>query len=750
MTALLVLTLACVLGPAPSAWAVGWTAPTTIQPASPSTAGVDNARLAVNARGDQVVIWDDMQDMGSDDPSCEHSEVATRVSGGAWSASSVVPCGAAIAVGSGGRALVFWTDPVDSSAKVATAQAGSSFGAAVTADSVTAQHDGLTGAVNAQGLPTIAWTSGSMGSSAVYAKTANSDGTWSAAATPQTVAAADTGRSYSYPALAVGPQGDAVIAVGSSTYIATNTPTTTYLFQAYARPASPLTWTGTNLIGPAPETSVGTPRVAFDPQGRPTIAVSNGWGSSNAVLAWSRNAGAGSAWSGPQTVESGATYAPHIGMAVDSTGLVQVGYTFFQSGAGYFHAATRAGGSTTWSSPANLVSGGCGTILPEGPPSVSVDGADNALIGFSCAGTEYTFQRVAGSATYSPFTKPAGASSVDYATDPNGYMIATWTAGGVVYTSVYDPVPPTVDSFAASGSAVAGQPASFDLAGSDVWGPVTYSVDFGDGQPLVSGRVASGGSTGSFAPLARAAVSNTVQHTYANPGDYAATVTVTDGAANTVQTTIPVAVAAPATTTQTPGEVITAPPGLPAPTLGETINLYVLKQPVRIKLPRTRRFFPLTQPRQVPNGTVVDARKGRVLVVIADQAGKTGQAEFYAGVFEVNQPKRLRGLANIFLDGGGFKGCPKAPRNPHAQVSANRKRSVRKLWGKGTGKFRTVGRFSSATLRGTTWLTDDRCNGTLTKVRVGKVAVRDFVRRRTVIVRAGKSYFAAARAKRRR
>ena len=149
---------------------------------------------------------------------------------------------------------------------------------------------------------------------------------------------------------------------------------------------------------------------------------------------------------------------------------------------------------------------------------------------------------------------------------------------------------------------------------------------------------------------------------------------------------------------------------------------------------------------------MIDTRKGRVLVVIANGRGSTDAAEFYEGVFEVNQPKRLKGLANIFLNGGGFKGCPKAPKNPHSQVSgaANRKRSVRHLWGKGSGKFRTVGRFSSATVRGTTWLTDDRCDGTLTKVRQGSVLVRDFVRRRNVIVRAGKRYFAKARIARRR
>ena len=75
-------------------------------------------------------------------------------------------------------------------------------------------------------------------------------------------------------------------------------------------------------------------------------------------------------------------------------------------------------------------------------------------------------------------------------------------------------------------------------------------------------------------------------------------------------------------------------------------------------------------------------------------------------------------------------------------AAAKRKR---RLWGDGKGRFRTKGEFSSATVRGTRWLVEDRCDGTLTRVTKGKVAVRDFVRKRTVIVRAGKQYLAKRR-----
>ena len=60
------------------------------------------------------------------------------------------------------------------------------------------------------------------------------------------------------------------------------------------------------------------------------------------------------------------------------------------------------------------------------------------------------------------------------------------------------------------------------------------------------------------------------------------------------------------------------------------------------------------------------------------------------------------------------------------------------------GRFRTRGRYSAATVRGTIWDTSELCDGTLTVVHRGTVEVRDFAQRKTVSVRAGHSYFAQA------
>ena len=77
-----------------------------------------------------------------------------------------------------------------------------------------------------------------------------------------------------------------------------------------------------------------------------------------------------------------------------------------------------------------------------------------------------------------------------------------------------------------------------------------------------------------------------------------------------------------------------------------------------------------------------------------------------------------------------------------AKASAGKKVKKRSLWGDGKGKFRTSGKYSAATVRGTTWYVEDNCSGTLTKVKVGVVSVRDNVTKKTLTLRAGKHYLA--------
>ena len=145
----------------------------------------------------------------------------------------------------------------------------------------------------------------------------------------------------------------------------------------------------------------------------------------------------------------------------------------------------------------------------------------------------------------------------------------------------------------------------------------------------------------------------------------------------------------------------------------------------------------LEEGRQIPVGTVVDTLKGRVTLVAA--GGQ--QATFYDGIFKIGQGKGAKPLTTLTLV--EKLSCPKAGK----AIAAAKKKKKRRLWGDGSGKFRTKGKHSAATVVGTKWLVEDRCSSTLTRVVRGRVSVRDFVKKKTVIVRAGKKYIARAKKK---
>ena len=103
-------------------------------------------------------------------------------------------------------------------------------------------------------------------------------------------------------------------------------------------------------------------------------------------------------------------------------------------------------------------------------------------------------------------------------------------------------------------------------------------------------------------------------------------------------------------------------------------------------------------------------------------------------------------MTNLVLRGGNLRRCAKGARGGPRALSSARRRPSRRLWAKDdNGRFRTHGRDSVATTRGTVWLTADRCKGTLTRVREGYVRVRHRHSRRSVLVSAGERYLARHR-----
>jgi hypothetical protein len=175
------------------------------------------------------------------------------------------------------------------------------------------------------------------------------------------------------------------------------------------------------------------------------------------------------------------------------------------------------------------------------------------------------------------------------------------------------------------------------------------------------------------------------------------------------------------------------------------VNASVVRGTVRVKRRGQRRFTRLTGEQQIPYGSLVDTRRGRVRIVADAGGGKTQTAEFQDGLFRIVRRGGARPVTELVL-AGPLAGC----RATRSRVAAAARKG-RRLWGDGKGRFRTRGRRSAATVTGTKWLVEDRCDtSTLTKVTQGKVEVRDFARRRTITLRKGQSYIARPPGRRRR
>ena len=149
---------------------------------------------------------------------------------------------------------------------------------------------------------------------------------------------------------------------------------------------------------------------------------------------------------------------------------------------------------------------------------------------------------------------------------------------------------------------------------------------------------------------------------------------------------------------------------------------------------------------ELPVGVALDARRGKVNLTTVGCRGHVQAGVFGGGVFSVRQPREACGRVDVYLRGGSFASCGRpSHRAGSRNASASRSRKVRRLWGRDDGgRFRSHGRHSHATVRGTRWLTVDRCDGTLTRVTDGSVVVRDLRRHRSVLVRSGHSYLARA------
>lgn len=187
------------------------------------------------------------------------------------------------------------------------------------------------------------------------------------------------------------------------------------------------------------------------------------------------------------------------------------------------------------------------------------------------------------------------------------------------------------------------------------------------------------------------------------------------------------------------GPTIGSPTPPPPPRPGVAVDVASAGGTTLVKLPGRATFATLKGGAQVPVGSVVDATRGKMKLTSSG-----GSSVFSRGQFVVREPK-VAGtrVTDVALSGGTFAGCPATKKTKrHTAGVAAAPKVIRQLFGSGKGHFRTSARFASATVRGTIWTVQDRCDGTLTRVTRGVVAVRDLKLKKTVIVTAGHSYLA--------
>jgi hypothetical protein len=182
----------------------------------------------------------------------------------------------------------------------------------------------------------------------------------------------------------------------------------------------------------------------------------------------------------------------------------------------------------------------------------------------------------------------------------------------------------------------------------------------------------------------------------------------------------------------------------PPPVLGESVNVDERDGKVTVKVPGVPSYVALSQLASVPVGSIVDTRNGSVTLRTALPDGKVQSAIFHGGLFQVRQPMSSAGLTEVRMR-GALPTCGSGSARAATTSAKRKRRPPRRLWGRdNNGRFRTRGGNSVATVRGTSWFVEDRCGGTLTRVRSGSVSVRDLRRHRTILLRAGQSYLAPA------
>lgn len=333
-------------------------------------------------------------------------------------------------------------------------------------------------------------------------------------------------------------------------------------------------------------------------------------------------------------------------------------------------------------------------------------------------GTLSGFDPATGTATYTPDPGFTGTDTVGLAARS---LNGTSTPVDATITVAAPPEPPAPSP----GVRAADTPAcpapmlatgyEKPLGGQLACGSGAYSVV----SPPANGTLSAIGADGTFTYTPNARFAGEDRFTY----------TVTTAAGTSVATTVTIRV----------GQA------LPAPEAKETANVQRATGTIKYRVGGKGPWITLVAGAQIPLGSEIDAREGRVGVFVIGANGQPQSADFFGGIFVLDQQGSPLSTW-LALTGSGLPQASTravAAGGPVASAAGKKKRKPkRRLWGDGKGDFRTAGNGSSASVRGTKWLVEDYSDGTLTKVARGVVVVRDRCKKRTVTLRKGQQYFA--------
>jgi len=154
------------------------------------------------------------------------------------------------------------------------------------------------------------------------------------------------------------------------------------------------------------------------------------------------------------------------------------------------------------------------------------------------------------------------------------------------------------------------------------------------------------------------------------------------------------------------------------PRLGRTAVVQRVSGTVLVKERGERRFARLRRSAVIPLGSTVDTSKGRVRLTTAGSGGRHSGV-LSDGPFVVTQTRGAQPVTELRL--AGALNCNQAARGGARPAQ----RRISRLRGRTRGRHRSRGNHSSANIYGTTWTSEDRCDGTEHKALDGEVEVTD-------------------------